>query len=276
MEEARYRRWFFGSASEEGVSPRHHPEPPDPMTQACADFYRQAARGLSFFGFHAKLDLGLSTVLKHAERVYLDIEHDDRSKEIIAGAFAGVADLSTEERYENSQFLLRMFFCAEVDNFLTYVSQLLALLYRHRPECLKSSETVKIQDVLSHETMPELISMLADKRVQSLAYKSIIDLNDDLSRTIGFGLFEEEKRLKRAAAIVDLRNLVVHSRGIVNSIYLRKAKKSELKEGLRIPLDVEIGRETGHFLCAAATDIDKRAVVKFGLPTPITRDSCGL
>lgn len=44
--------------------------------------------------------------------------------------------------------------CRVVDNYLCYVTDLLSLLFRSRPECLKSSETVTLDFVLDHKTTP--------------------------------------------------------------------------------------------------------------------------
>src|SRR6266852_4253241 len=49
------------------------------------------------------------------------------------------------------------------DNYLLYVSDLLAEIFVHRPETLRTSEQVRIEDVLIHHSMQSFIKTLAEK-----------------------------------------------------------------------------------------------------------------
>jgi hypothetical protein len=120
-----------------------------------------------------------------------------------------------------------------VDNFLTFLSELLALLFRERPETLRSSEQqVKVAFVLQHNSMEELTEALGERRVEQLAYAGMRELADRLDDQLGFQLFETEDELRRAIEFIEARNLIVHNRGIVNRTYISRVpwKRAELGE----------------------------------------------
>lgn len=165
------------------------------------------------------------------------------------------------------QLFLQMMLGRSVDNFLTYVSELLAVIFGTRPEMLKSNETTRLDVILQYKRMDDLISALVEKRVTDLAYQGMRDLSKDLSRKIGFDLFEREEDLARAVRIIEVRNLIVHNRAIVNRLFLSRLPDFPASLGDRVDLDGRAVLDDIEFLDSSVSDIDRRAVEKFGLPT---------
>jgi hypothetical protein len=152
-----------------------------------------------------------------------------------------------------------------VDNFLTYVAQLLALAFKTRPDMLKSNEKVEVGFVLEHRTTDELTEALADRRVERLSYQGLEALAADLRTGLGFELIPDETRFQSAVELVEMRNLLVHNRGIVNRRYRgRVAGAPPLGEHLRLTSDIVV--DGLQLLTECATDIDRRAVAKWALP----------
>ena len=147
----------------------------------------------------------------------------------------------TSERLSRyAGFLSETVLTRSVDNFLSYVSELLAAAFRTRPEILRSNEEVRVDFVLDHRTMDELIEALADRRVERLAYKGLRDLAHYLSDRLGFDLFPEVDEFDAAIFTVECRNLLVHNRGVVNPTFLSRVPDPELFAlGERLKLDVE-------------------------------------
>lgn len=169
-----------------------------------------------------------------------------------------------------------MAFSSIVDNFLTYMAELLSLIFRTKPEALRSGQMMEVKDILQYQTMTELVDAIADRRVNQLAYRGLKELHEEASRTLGFPLFENAKDLRRAVVIVEVRNLIVHKRSVVDSHFVSKLGCSDLGVGEVIQVDAELTDAARRFLGRAVTQIDQRAAEKFGLPRPITRGACGL
>ncbi|MEK6300902.1 MAG: hypothetical protein AABO41_09295 [Acidobacteriota bacterium] len=178
-------------------------------------------------------------------------------------------DLSVGAVDEHLRLLIQMMLCRSVDNFLTYVSELLALTFRTRPEMLKSNETARLDLILQFKRMDDLISFLVEKRVTDLAYKGMRDLSKDLSTKIGFNLFEGEEALARAVRIIEVRNLIVHNRAIVNRLFLSRLPDFTASLGDRVDLQGNAVLDDMEFLDSSVSDIDRRAVEKFVLPLSI-------
>ncbi|MFQ5777091.1 MAG: hypothetical protein ACE5IP_03700 [Terriglobia bacterium] len=170
--------------------------------------------------------------------------------------------------------LVQLVYCGVVDNYLSYVSELLALIFRTRPETLRSGEKEKLDEILAYSTMEDLISALAEKRVNHLSYQGMEELSKNLSRGLGLELFPEADDMARAVLIIETRNLIVHNRGIINERSLSKAPNIPGKIGDSIDfadpymkqklfLDIQ-------FLAHSVADVEQRACVKFDLPRPVS------
>ena len=173
------------------------------------------------------------------------------------------------------QLFLQMILCRAVDNFLTYISELLALIFQTRPEMLKSNEVAKLETILQYKTMEDLISALVEKRVTDLAYQGMRDLSKDLSRKIGFDLFEQQEGLDMAVRIIEVRNLIVHNRAIVNRLFLSRSPDFAAKSGERVEMEGKSVLDDIEFLAVSVLDIDRRAIEKFGLLALNAEESIG-
>ena len=153
-----------------------------------------------------------------------------------------------------------------IDNFLSYVSELLALVFISKPETLRSSETVKFEEILQHTTMQDLIKHLTERRVERLSYQGMRDLQKDLTERLGFDLFLSPEDLSHAVRLIEDRNLIVHNRGIVNRTYQKRTGDSTIPVGnpMKKISITHIGKET-EFLARSVVSMDERAAAKFGL-----------
>jgi hypothetical protein len=149
---------------------------------------------------------------------------------------------------------------------------LLALVYKSRPETLRSAEQERLDFILQFESMDELRTAVAEKRVERLSYLGLRDLAVHLRNTMSFDLFPESADEERAALLVEYRNLFVHARGVVTTTSARKVKALQHLVGTRVQIKPSSLRETRQFLENAVIDADVRAAQKFSLevqPLPV-------
>jgi len=159
--------------------------------------------------------------------------------------------------------IAQMILARSVDNFLTYISELLILIYRAKPQMLRASDQkIAWDEVLGYDAMEELVAALIDRRVNALTYKGLKDLAKDLEQHIG--LFSAEEDLAKGAEIVEQRNLIVRNRGIINNIVSRVSAYSD-RVGQQLMLSVNEVMTKTLFLRLSALDIDRRASEKFSL-----------
>ena len=134
----------------------------------------------------------------------------------------------------HAPFLFEMLFCRAIDNYLTYISELLTLIYTTRPEMLRSNETVTMEEIFQCGNMEELVSRQTERKVLELSYNGLRKLDCELTKRTSFCLFQDPDDLAIAAAIMEKRNLVVHNRGIVNRKYLKMVPNSPKQPGQKI------------------------------------------
>ena len=153
-----------------------------------------------------------------------------------------------------------------VDNFLTYISDLITLIYKTKPETLRSGETEKLEFILQFHTMDDLVAAIAERRVNELSYQGMRSLSEALSKRMGLTLFERPADMDRAVLLIEIRNIISHNRGIINSIFQSRvgSARGELGSKLTFTTDEVFGDV--RFLASAAASIDRRAMIKFGLP----------
>ena len=166
----------------------------------------------------------------------------------------------------NDEMLQELILTRTVDNFLCFVSDLLALIYKTKPQMLRSSEQERIDYVLSFQSMDELRIAIAENKVERLSYLGLRDLNESLKNQMGFELFCSATELSEAAVLVEMRNICVHARGVVGTTSARRFAEFKELVGKRLDFSHERIRRCRRFVENAVFDIDLRATAKFSLP----------
>jgi len=171
----------------------------------------------------------------------------------------------TEALAEYRRLMAEVVLSRAVDNLLTYITELLSLVYAERPETLRSKEQVQVDFILGFESMEELQSAIAERRVERLSYSGIKDLVDWVNKSLGFVLIPDHEQLAAIERFVQQRNLIVHNRGVVDRRYVRAQGTVDGVAGH--PLNV--GGEavvSMTLMGTAVSDMDGRAAEKWDLP----------
>lgn len=245
---------------------RDHVHPPERLTQPCSSFFRSHVEMISFVGFIGtvteQLDEGAMRAAKVLHGYANDPNEKARYEKILE--HKGAAQKAFRQRYH--QLLVQMMLCRTVDNYMIYLAELMAMIFRTKPETLRSSETVRVDDILQYSSMVDLISSLTERRVERLSYQGMRYLSEYFDERLGCGLYNKEEDLETAIHIIEMRNIIVHNRAVVNRIYLSRIPNVSEKLGEHISLPGDTVIDYMEFLAGSASDIDQRAAKKFGLP----------
>lgn len=157
-----------------------------------------------------------------------------------------------------------------VDNFLSYLADVAALIMKHRPETLRTQAEVPVADVLAHPSMEEFIEWLAEREVSRLTMRGLPDVAEYFLKRFGLpvGKTEEQIQLLRSATLV--RNLNTHRRGIVDRRFMDAIATYPVDSGtLGEPWEVPSEYAQGVMLASldAAAHIDRLVIEKFALST---------
>ena len=117
-----------------------------------------------------------------------------------------------------STTIFELAICREVDNFITYLSDLLSLVYKTSPKTLQSFEKeYSVRTILAYETMDDFIMRVARDRTQMLARQGF----DKISKSLTSLKITEDMldQFAKMSAHVEIRNCIVHHRGMSRNVF---------------------------------------------------------
>jgi hypothetical protein len=243
-------------------------EPPETMTLECQHFFEDIDEVLFFLWFAMALAKRVDTaneIMGELTSILEEGEEEDTEEPVQRSASSPVLDLFAE----HSRLIWSLLLTRGVDTFLHYIASLLALIYRTKPESLRSSETVRLDFVLQRRSMEELVEDLADRRVQQLSFQGMEAIADDVETRLGLKLFENQAELRQAVRIIESRNLIVHNRGLISPRFLDRVPDSTQHTGE--PIDLARTMADVSFLAEVVSRVDQTAVAKFNLGAPASR-----
>jgi hypothetical protein len=157
--------------------------------------------------------------------------------------------------------------------FLWYVSNIIQSAIRKRPEMMKSNETIRIEEVLNFSTRRELVNYLIDRKINSLSYGGLKQIEKYFDETLGVALFEDDRTRMLLRVFIEIRNIQAHNRGYINSLFLERVGSSlaelDLKftEGEKAHLDFDKLCQFTRACVETALLVDNSVAKKFRLQT---------
>lgn len=164
--------------------------------------------------------------------------------------------------------LYQMSLCKAVDNFLTYLSDLLNAMYHCQPKMMSSKKTVTYEYILQFSNMDDLISDLVQKTVHDLSYKGIEELAEFFQEKHGLSLFKDEEEKNKAGLLIEMRNVLTHNHGIVSPIFKQRIPDYPIDIGMPVASEVDKLMYYVDFFDPIVNRIDEEAIKKYGLPFP--------
>lgn len=239
--------------------------PPTPrLTEPGLGYYIEMERVTDFLSAY---DVGLTFSRNRIDTVVAAYEQSLKAAKI------------PEERFRSrltrnyDPLVVEMAHCRLVDAFLVYVTDLLALIYRTKPQVLMSDEQVKLDFILRFATMEDLIVALAEQQVEKRAFLGLQELSKYFDTRLRLPLLLNDYMLDNVAEAVEIRNIIVHNHGRVSPTFKRRLPNYPAEVGDRIQVKYPSLGLLALRLTLHAYAIDKRAAEKFGLPTYVVEDT---
>lgn len=183
---------------------------------------------------------------------------------LIENIKSGVADKGLElETYE--EFYGQMAYARSIDNLLTYFKEILAEVIIKKPSILKSRETERLDFILDYDSIEELQTAIAEKKIESLFYGGIDKIESYFEERLGVNLFKTEELKSEFNQAIKNRNLIVHNRGIISKEYLKEFPKIRLKLGDIIKISYEDISRVNLILLNFVAYLDNELATKFNL-----------
>ncbi|GHK00875.1 hypothetical protein SY2F82_26720 [Streptomyces sp. Y2F8-2] len=160
-----------------------------------------------------------------------------------------------------------------VENFLSYVSDVLTETLVSSPALLKSQEQVTYEEVLAHDSIEAFAAWAAERRISQLSYKGLEDIAAYIEKRLGLKIHESDKHWMLLRRGVAIRNLAVHRRGIIDERFMRIVPDAKKGERYRFNLREYIAVASSAI--RVVIDFDTKVAAKFGLAR-ISKDDSGV
>jgi len=164
---------------------------------------------------------------------------------------------------EEGKVLSRILFGSFVDNFETYLSNLLYEIYLARPETLKSEQQVTVKEVLECGDIQDFIEYIAKQKIARLqkgSVKGFIKENKQINSLNAISSDEQNEIEK----ILQIRHLYTHRNGIIDEKFLKFFKAGyTLNEEHLMPISDICSKIS--YLLMVVEKIDIAAIDKYQL-----------
>lgn len=231
---------------------------------------------LFLLDYHKVIDLFFFTLhlAHHADKVSLTASKAlisvGRSEEEIERLKANIetSDRAARKLSEFGSLNSKNLTTNVVDSFLWFISATVQSAMRKRPEMVKTGETVRIEDIFEFSSKRELTEYLIDRKVNSLSYGGMSTVERFISESMGVSIFPNESVRTLMRIFVEVRNIQVHNRGIVNRVFLGRVTqhdKFNFVEGKRAHLGFDELVDLTRVCVQTAIDLDMRTCKKFGI-----------
>ncbi|MFE2486138.1 hypothetical protein ACFXGR_23130 [Streptomyces mirabilis] len=242
-----------------------HPllESPAQVTESASSFYAQHFTNMMTYSLGEMLLKTHDEFLTHTGKVFST--DDQTPREVFPEHFSRLDKLS-EYVKESRPARLEMALSRSVDNFLSYVSDILTQAIITRPDLLKTQEQVSLEEVLNHASLEDFVRWAAERRVNQLSFKGLSDIAQYVEKRLGMTLHSSEDDWTSLNEAVAVRNIIVHRRAIIDERFLWSIKDSKLTVGQKYEVPREKLAQAMKCTMRIVHDFDSRIAEKFDLP----------
>jgi hypothetical protein len=237
-------------------------ETPEQVTQSASAFYAQHFTNIMTYGIS---EMALTAHEGFVTATGKTLSTGDREpREVFPEAFHQI-DYLKEQIESTRPARLEIALSRSVDNFLSYVSDILTQAIVTRPNLLKTKEQVTLEEVLQHVTLEDFVRWAAEKRVNELSFKGLTKIAEYIEKRLGLALHSSEADWKTLKQSVAVRNIVVHRRAIIDERFVWAMDDTSYQAGEKFSVPRELLADTMKCTMRVVRDFDKRVAEKFGL-----------
>ena len=193
------------------------------------------------------------------------IEHYQSILKIIddLGQILYPVDVNTPTTNQEGKILVRILFSSFVDNFETYLADLLYEIFLANPATLKSQQTITIEEVLNCSDLQEFVKYWAKQKLGKLQKGSVKGFIKDNKQINDLGVLDLASQ-NEIEKILQIRHLYSHRNGTVDEKFLQYFV-GEFTLNAEHQMSISEICERLFYLAKIADEIDLTAMIKYNL-----------
>ena len=118
-------------------------------------------------------------------KIAVELEEDDAKERSNLEQIEANKDVTFKRFISFNRLIIDNVISDLVNNFLCFPSEILQLCMITRPELLRSSETIKLEDILSFSSRDEMLEFIAEKKINDLSYGGVRELDQFFYNRLG-------------------------------------------------------------------------------------------
>lgn len=243
----------------------HTPAVPEYGTTAAQAYFRAAWSDFGLFRFIIDVVLTGDYVTFVAKQA-LEGSKEYKNVEPSRLATTDPGRLTTFLRSKR-QVLLEVFLARLVDNFQTYLVDLVRAVLHAKPAMLSTrQQTLTLEELLKYDRIEDLVHDVIERRVNALAYEGFNELQSWCAER-GLEIQAAQKDRDAVVELIAARNVIAHNRSVVDEKYMRTTPTGRFSPGEVRKLEVDDFFGALTLLHRVVSETDHRAAEKFQLPT---------
>jgi hypothetical protein len=236
--------------------------PPELGSVALAEYYWASVCDWRLFSFVIDSVLAGDYVAHVARRALDGHDADDITPADLAQKDPGVR---TRQLRESRQELHEMFLGRAVDNFQTYIVDIIRTVLHKQPRILTArKQELTLGYILQFDSIEALTHDIIEGKVHALSYDGFGDL-EEWCTSKGIPLIVPAGSRTRVVELIATRNLIVHSRGRIDERYINAAAASREQLGEKRTLEIDDVLDAIDLLNRVVTATDAAIVGKYDL-----------
>ncbi|HWK88148.1 MAG TPA: hypothetical protein VNQ34_11665 [Xanthobacteraceae bacterium] len=168
---------------------------------------------------------------------------------------------------KHRQIINEIMLSRAVESFDLYVLNILRLIFESKPELLKSKKSVDVETLIALRTPEEIIYYLAERQINELGYKPLVELRKWILERIGIDLFKNEEIFDVVLLATEVRNLISHNDCRANEILAKRIGERtsmlDISEMGKVRISDEWLRRVAYTLDGVVFDFDVAVCGKF-------------
>jgi hypothetical protein len=173
--------------------------------------------------------------------------------------------IATPPSLREGRIMVRILFSSCVDNFETYLSELLYEIYLAKPETLKSEQQVSVKEVLECDDIEDFVKYWARKKIMKLQKGSVKGFIKENKHINALQAMEQNDQ-EEIERILQIRHLYSHRNGIVDEKFLAYFPEEYSINDEHLLSVEEIGEKV-EYLASIIEKIDVAAIQNYSLST---------
>ena len=239
------------------------------LTESFGNFHQEIQRSEMLISY---LEVGNKLISRNnseAKEYFMSIYDHVYNPQIAKKSLISNLDTLLNVEFYNIH-LSSMIYVNTIDSFTTYFKDILSEVVIVKPQILKSQESEKLDFILNHDSIDDLISSIASKKIEELFYKGIGDIEKFFKDRLGVDIFKTDEQRKNINFYVKQRNLTVHNRRKISKEFAKQFPEFKNKIGQHLNFDFRYVSRINLSLFNFIGKLDEEISQKFKLNTRST------